>query len=80
MPQHVERRIVLPDEKFGRYEVSMGQDYLDGLHALILWLQGFEAGRGQGVIPGMWELIVFYRSLSPLPAIATVTAIEVEER
>jgi hypothetical protein len=39
------------------------QDY-QGLHALIHWLRGFEAGGNHGRVPGHHELVSHFRLLT----------------
>lgn len=42
--------------------VGLWQSEMDGLNALIHWLQGFEAA-GHGRIPGHHDLVMHYRAL-----------------
>lgn len=45
-----------------RCEVLVTQDNVNGLSALIHWLEGFEAA-GKGRPPGQFELVMHYRAL-----------------
>ena len=39
------------------------QSTLDGLNALVHWLQGFEAGGNHGRVPGHFDLVMHLRSM-----------------
>ena len=43
-------------------EFWIDQQYIDGIVALMHWLNGFEAG-GHGQIPGHFELVMMWRIL-----------------
>lgn len=44
-------------------ELGIWQSTVDGLCALIHWLNGFEAA-GKGRVPGHFELVMHFRSLT----------------
>lgn len=49
-------------EKRLRCNVTVSQDDLDGVYALITWLDGYVAN-GSTAVPGHYELLMLYRSL-----------------
>jgi hypothetical protein len=59
-----EPMIHLPKEKSGEIEFRMWTDQqtVDGLNALIHWLKGYER-KGEGRVPGHFDLIMHYRSI-----------------
>jgi len=50
-------------EEFVTIEISVRQGDLDGLNALIHYLEGIEKHAGVGRIPGLFELVIHYRGL-----------------
>lgn len=58
-----QKRIELKKE--GRNLVTLWQDHLDGIQALIHWLDGYQSRHGEVI--GAHELLAHYRSLDPLP-------------
>jgi len=45
-----------------RCNIVVDQDELDGIYALLGWLEGYSANGGEG-IPGQYELLMVYRRL-----------------
>lgn len=43
--------------------ISVTQDEVDGINALIHWLSGYTEGHGGGRIPGHFNLVMLYRSM-----------------
>ena len=61
-PIHLPPSTVPHQEPSVTCPVWITQSNLDGLQALIKWLEGFESA-GKGRVPGSFELISFYRTL-----------------
>lgn len=49
-------------DREGTLEITVWPDTLVGLHALISWLDGFEAA-GKARVPGHFALVMHYRQL-----------------
>ena len=59
MSKHEAIRHLAEDEKLhlfplGRYEA-------DAIHNLLVWMDGYLDGRGEGMLPGHHELLMAYR-------------------
>ena len=59
-------RLPLSKEQYQRPSINVNiwipQDHLDGIHALMQWLDGYESAKS-GNIPGHFELIMHFREL-----------------
>ena len=43
--------------------VSTSQDDLDGIYALVTWLDGYVSNGSADAVPGQYELLMLYRRL-----------------
>jgi len=50
-----------PNKRSTTINILIDQGALDGLNALIHWLDGFQEGKGR--IPGAHDLVMHYRNL-----------------